>query len=207
MARKLALGVECQGAFNYSVACVIVGQDVFVARGAPLNRTLENARGMQDGDVFRVRLFLDAKGAPDVVGDDVHLVVGDFQNMVAQHTNHVADALAGRDELIAIVLSIVAGDAGARLDWVGYDAGVEKFQPRDVGGAGKGLVEFGRIAALPDQRDIAGRLLPENWGVRLHCPFDLGDCRKRLYLDGDLREGILRLRGRAATTIAIGSPT
>ena len=193
-AKKFAVGVERQAAVDHRIARVVVGQYVLVARRAPFDRAFQHARRMEDSNVFGVGLFAHAKPAADVVADHVHLFVRDFQDMVAEDADHVADALAGGDKFVSVALRVVVADAGARLHRIGDDARIEKLQSRDMGRGRECPVDLRRVAALPCEGNVAGRLVPQQRGSGLHREFGIRNRGQGFDLDFDLGNGVLGLR-------------
>ena len=156
-----AFAVECEGAFDDGVARVVVRQEIFRAGGMPFDRTPDGAGGVQQRHIFRVGLFLRAECTADVVGQDVHAFVGNLEHLVAQNTNHVADALARRDPRVPVRDGVVLGDAGPRFDRIRKDPRVDQLHARDVRRFSKHGIDRVGASAPPLNGDVVWCIGPD----------------------------------------------
>ena len=136
-ARKLPSRVERQLAFDERPAPVLIRQKTAGALVAPLDRTAERARRMQDPDVFGIGRRLHAERAADVMGKDAQTFGLDPEQVLGERAAQAEHALAADVQGEAPALRLVGGERRARLH--GRDDHAIAHDPHsgDVGGRGE----------------------------------------------------------------------
>ena len=154
-----AIGGERQFGADLLVAAVVVGQHRFGARGYPLDRPADTARGPDDDGFFGIDLALHAETAAHVAGDDADAAFRDMQDLVGEALTHAMHVLRAGIEGVAPCPRIKVAYAAARLHRHRAQAVVEERQPRDVLRPGEGGLDRVGIAHAQRERDVVGGAL------------------------------------------------
>ena len=191
---EMTVLVQRQLAIEFLRSAMMVGQEGAGARVVPFHGTTQRARAMEGAEIFGEHGALEAEGAAHVDGDEADLLQRDLH-----HFSHIGlraiHALRGRVEGEALVRRVIFGEAGARLHGVDDDAAVEQAQLRHMGRGFEGRLHGVAVAEVIVERHIAGDIIENLRGARLHRIAHFHDGGQRINLDHDGLGGVLRLAG------------
>ena len=189
---EVAVRVERELGDLLVVAAVAVGEKARRTLVGPFDRTPEQARRVQQADIFGIGLRLHAERAADIAGEDAHLVRRDVEDLgeLAAQPEH---ALAADMEGEAFALGIVGGDGRARLHGVDHEAVVEELEPGHMGGLGEGRLHLLGVAVVVVERHVAGDVVEQLRRAGLDRLAGAGDGGQRLDVEHDGLGGFLGL--------------
>ena len=177
------------------IAGVDVGDEALDAVGDEFHRPLEHFRQRHRRHLVGISVHLDAERAADVLGDHLHLALGELEMLGEQVLHHVRRLRALIDGQ-ALFARIPVGDDGARL--VG-DAGVAAEQEGGLD-HGVGFGETFRGIAdleLAFEAQIVAELGMDHRRCRIERGLRIGDGRQRFVVDLDELNGVFGFRARA----------
>ncbi len=125
---------------------------------------------------FGVVINFGAKATAHVRAQYPHLVLGNAQHKGTHQQANQVRILGGGVERVLIAHLVVLPNVGARLDGIGYQPLVHKFERGDVGRLTDGLIHFPqRIAQFPVEGQVAGGILMHQRGTFLRGLHGVGD--------------------------------
>src|SRR3979411_2875463 len=105
-------------------AAVAVGEETGRALVGPFHRTAQRLRGMQDADIFGIVDVLHAERAADVGGQEVNLLVWNFQDVFREVLAVAGDPLGRNLNRVTLAPLVVGGQRRPRVHGDATAAGV-----------------------------------------------------------------------------------
>ena len=156
----------------------------------PLDRTAELLRRPKQHHPFGIQRILHAEAAADIGAGDVHLFARHAEHVIRQLVLQCMHAGTGEQQMVAAVVVLADGATGFQSG--DDDAVVHQLQFDDVGRCADGCLHSRRVSLLEPIRHVAGRLLPDLYGVGAHRGGAIDDGWQGLPIHHDLFRRITR---------------
>ena len=189
--REAAIAVHAQFGVDGDVATMVVGKEAFPTLRDPAHRAAELARGIEHEHVLGVSTALHAERAADILGDDADLIGRHLKQIGERALQYVRALIGGMQHETTRLIH--KAERAPRLERKRGNPRDMRGEPDNMGGPRDGIA---RIALLPDEGDVVGRLVPDGrCGGRAGCCHG-GDRGDILRLDDDeLCRGHGRVQG------------
>ena len=174
---ELAVRIQPEFGMDAHLARLFVGQEALGPVGDPAHRAVEPARRPGDQHDLDLHAGLHAEGAADIAGEDADIGRLDPEIAVRHAVAQVVGRLVGGVHLHPPVRPDLRPGA-PRFHGVGGDAGDGEVQLRHMRRGGQVGLSFRLVAALPQEADIVGHVVPDRGRAGLHCGMRVGHDRQ-----------------------------